>query len=144
MRWLGKERFRFFRSQGGFSLLEALVAVLILGFIGAGVIMAIDTNARATRVLDEQVQATNLATGYFEAIRELTYEKIYPEYSSAGENITIPAQYSVDIDVDYSSDGTIWDDTHTADAQTLQRITVSVSREGGKPVLLMCTFRTEF
>lgn len=147
MRWLGKKRFEFFGGQGGFTLLEIIIAVGILGFIGGGVVLALDTNSRATRVLDEQVEAVNLATAYFEAIRQLDYDKNSPnEYSTAGDNIDIPPQYSVDIDVKYSNDGTTWNDYDPLanPAQTIQRITVIVSREGGRPVLSICTFRTEF
>ncbi len=140
MRWLGKGRFRFFRGQTGFTLIEVLVAVVLLGLIGGGVATALDTNSRATRVLDEQVVAVNLATAHFEAIRELPFST--DNYSGAGANITIPSQYFVDIDVDYSDDGTTWSDNYTSSNQTLQRITISVSREGGKSVFSTCTYRT--
>ena len=144
MKWLGKGRIRFFRGQTGFTLIEVLVAVGILGLIGAGLLAAIDTNSRAARTLDEQVVATNLATAYFEAIKAMPYTDTYP---SAGDNITVPPQYNVDIDIDFTSDGDTadgitWVDTRTAN-ETLQRIAIIVSREGGKPVLFMCTFKTK-
>ncbi len=47
--------------------MEVMVAIGILGFIGAGVILGIDANSRAERTLDEQVTASNLATAYIEA-----------------------------------------------------------------------------
>ena len=124
--------------------MEVLIAVGILGLIGTGLASAIDTNARATRTLDERVVATNLATAYFEAIKAMSYAETYP---SAEEVITVPPQYSVNVNIDFTSDGDTgdgidWVDTPTAN-ETLQRITVTVSREGGKPVLLMCTFKTK-
>ena len=128
------------RGQGGFSLLEALVAVAILGFIGTGVVMGLDTNARAGRVLDEQAVGANLASVYHETIKKSAYENNSPEYAGVVGSISLPTQYSVVIDVDYSADGDTWVDTYTD--ETLQRIIVSVSH-GGKPVLSMCSYRTE-
>ena len=133
-----KARFRLFRGQAGISLLEVLVVVGILGFIGTGVVMAIDTNARAGRTLDEQVTATNLATAYIEAIRALPYADTY---DNIGDNIIVPSQYSVNIDLSFTSDGDTWVDDPSG--KTLQRITVIVSREGGNPVLSVCTYKTE-
>ena len=123
------------RKQAGFTLLEVLVAVGILGIIGTGFITALDSNSRATRGLDEQTVAVNLASDYLEVIKELPYAASYP---TAGANITPPSQYSVNTTIQCSSDGTNWGDTYS----TLQKITVKVSREG-RPVLSLCTYRTQ-
>ena len=147
-----KEILKIFRGQRGFSLLEVVIAVAMLGFIGTGVILAIDTNARASRTLDEQVVATNLATAYLEAIRVLPYGTTYPEYSTAGDGINIPPGYSVSIDVVYTDNyldpdegPTEWVEEYTPNNdEYLQRIRVIVSREDGKPVLSMCTFKTGY
>jgi len=137
MRWPLKGKFKLFQEQKGFSLFEVLVAVGILGLIGVGLLTALNTNSRAVRTLDEQVVAVNLATAHFEAIREVPYAATYP---SAGDNITIPFQYNVGIDLEFSSDGETWSDNYTD--ETFQKIILRVSREG-KPVLLVCTYRAK-
>ena len=142
MKQLGRKIARLFQKQAGFSLLEALVAIGILGLIGVGMIAALDTNSRANRTLDEQVTAVSLATAHLEVLRELPYGDTEDPYSSAGASISIPSQYDVVISTEWSSDGETFG-PYIEDA-TLQRITVSVSREGGKPVLLMCTYKKDF
>jgi len=137
MRWLGKRKFKLFREQPGFTLIEVLIAVGILAAIATGFLTALNTSSRATRGLDEQVTASNLATAYLEAIRELPYADTYP---NAGDNITIPFQYDVNVDIDYSNDSTTWVDSYTD--ETLERITVIVSREG-KYILSICTYRSK-
>ena len=118
--------------------MEILVAVAILGVISVAFIASLDTNYRATRTLDEQVVATNLATVYFEAI--IGSSLFTDDYSAITDNITTPAHYSVDYTIDFSDDGYDWDPTDSG--QTLQKITVFVSHQG-KPVLSTCTYKTE-
>ena len=146
MRWLGKGRLRFLREQKGFTLIETLVAAAILAVIGVGLLTALDTNAKATRQLDEKVVATNLATAYFEAIKAAPYGSTEPYYDDAVAGITIPHQYIVSVDIDFSSDGE-WGDgidwgPYTG-VETIQRIAITVSREGGRHILTICTFKTK-
>lgn len=132
-----KGKLKLFREQKGFTLLEVLIAVSILAVIGTGLLTALDTNSRATRTLDEQVVATNLAADYVEAIKGSPYAATYPD---AGENITIPFQYSVDIEMECSSDGSTFGVCTGSENETLQKMTVLVSREG-RPVFSICTYR---
>ncbi len=61
MKFLVKAITGFSRGQRGIGLMEVLVAVAILGFIGASVVAALSTNYRATRITDEKVTAASLA-----------------------------------------------------------------------------------
>ena len=135
----------FSTYQKGFTLIELLVSIGILAGVGTAVIYALDTNSGASRVYDEQVIGANLATSYLEAIRQLPYDNNSPdEYTAAGNDIEVPPQYAVVIDVDYSSDGYTWSSTYSNPSQTLQKITILVKRTDGSTIFRMCTFRTEF
>ena len=150
MRWLGKERLRFLRGQRGFTLIEVLVATAILAVIGVVLLNALDTNAKATRTLDEKVVATNLATAYLEAIKATsTYATTEPYYDDAVAGITVPPQYDVDVNIQFPSNIYVedyityftWSDTYSG--ETFQKIAIIVSREGGKHILSICTFKTK-
>ncbi len=145
---LGKGKFRFLRGQRGFTLVEVLVAAAILAVIGVVLLNALDTNAKATRQLDEKVVATNLATAYFEAIKAWEYQVDYPQDEAPLNSITVPPQYIVSVDVTFSddgdtTDGITWGDYNIEDPQTIQKITITISREGGNHILSICTFKTK-
>ena len=134
-----KEKFKIFREQRGFTLFEVLIAVSILAVLGTGLLTAMDANSRGTRTLDEKVVAASLAADYIEAIKGSPYAATYP---NAGENITIPFQYSVVIKTECSSDGTTFGNCTGSANETLQKLTTIVSREE-RPVLSLCTYRTK-
>lgn len=141
MKWLRRGRFRLFRGQKGFTLIEILVAVVILAAIGVVFMRTTATNARASGILDEKVVATNLVTAYLESIRQVTYDDSANPYSTVSSNITIPTQYNVAINVLYSGDGITWQPSKDPGDLKLQKISISVSRTNGKLVLTTCTFR---
>jgi len=138
MKGLLKSKLHLINRQQGFSILEALVSVAILGVVGVGILTAMDTNFRAERTIDEKVTAKNIITAYIEAIKALPFAVDYP---TAGDNVTVPPQYNVQVDIQCSNDA----ETYGActGSETFQRVVISVSREGGKPVMSMCTFRTD-
>lgn len=146
MRWLGKVRFRFLRGQRGFTLIEVLVAAAILAAIGVGLLNALDTNAKATQQLDEQVVATNLATAYLEAIKAAPYAETYDDVVAG---ITKPPQYDVDVNIQFPSNIYVEDVityftwSNTYNGETFQKIAIIVSREGGRSILSICTFKTK-
>ena len=142
MRWLIQSKNRLFRGQTGFTLIEILVAVAILAAIGVVFLTALDTSARTTQRFDEKVTASNLATAYIEAIRDSPYDNTSPAYPNAADDIDVPFQYTMTLDADYSSDGTTWWDDYSSSDHTLQRITVTISREG-RYILSVCTLRSE-
>ena len=144
IKWLRNNSFRLWRGQRGFTLIEVVLAVGIIGLIGTGVVKAIDTNARANRVLDEQVIATNLVTSYLENMRQLIYDDSASPYASVGDSVVKPAQYTVAVDIRYSGNGIDWGNTtNLSGTLKLQKISISVFRTSGKLVLTTCTFRVK-
>jgi len=138
---LRKGKLRFLRGQKGLSLLEVVVAVGILGFIGASVLLALDTNARASRTLDEQVIAANLVTNHIETIKQCPFAPSYPSDNCSFDSIAIPNQYIVTIDTECSTDGENFGACTGSANETFQKIIVSVSWEGGDVVLSICSYR---
>ena len=136
-------KFPFLREQTGFSLIEVVVAVGILAAIGVVFLIALETNYKSDRTLDEKVTATNLATEYIEAIKQCQWAPTYPNPDCPLNGIMVPFQYIVTIDTECSSDGETFGPCTGSEDEAFQKIIVRVSREGGKPVLSICAYRTK-
>jgi prepilin-type N-terminal cleavage/methylation domain-containing protein len=142
MNWLAKRMSPVSRGEGGFSLVEALIAVAIIGVVGVVYIRAVDSNNRVTAQLDEQTVAKNLITGTIEAIRAVDYAA---DYDAVAASIPTPTQYELTVTTDCTDDADpatpppVY--TDCTGTETWQRIYVTASREG-QAVLRICTYRT--
>ena len=112
------------RNQAGFTLLEVLIALALLGMIAAGILGAVGTSSKATLTNDVQTTAQNLAEGQMEYVQNQPYNvDDPPEYTLISG---IPTGYSVScttIMLDPEGDGSDDDDG-------LQKIVVAVNFRG--------------
>lgn len=109
------------RNQEGFSMLEVLLSLALIGIIVAGILSALATSSRATITNEVQTTAQNLAEGQIEYVRSQQYDGTNdpPQYQVLAD---VPASYSVNctaVRLDPEGDGSDDDDG-------LQRITVTV------------------
>jgi len=116
---------KLLRGQTGSGLIETLVAVGILGFIGVGFLSGLWTISHNAGIYDERVTASALARTQAEEIKATPYdpEGNYPE-------IACPPHYDISISAVELELGK-------------QEVTVTVSRDGDS-VLQLTTTKTDW
>ncbi|MFC1916189.1 prepilin-type N-terminal cleavage/methylation domain-containing protein [Chloroflexota bacterium] len=148
MRQFWQVRFRPFRRQWGFTLVEVLLAVAIFAAIGVTFISAIGTGYRSVRILDEKTQAEALIRSQLDDIKASPYQ----DSGNYTVTVNLPPTYSMSIKVTAPmSIGTA--DNYTSleelmggPVTTIQEITVSVFRPGNgedRPVLSIATYKVK-
>ncbi len=95
------------------GLIEVLVALALLGIIGAAFMGALATTSTSRVTADEHSSAKILAESTIDTVKKLPYANTY--------NVTVPSEYT-----GYSLDLTV-EDIRTNDIQLL---TVAVERRG--------------
>lgn len=105
------------RGERGFSLLESLVAIAILGGGALTLILAMSSGALAVNVNDEQSVAQSLARTQLEYIKSQDYDA----GASAYPLVSAPEGYSISVSVS-AVPGAVGN---------IQKITVNVARDEG-------------
>lgn len=113
------------KNQDGFSMLEVLLSLALIGIVVAGILSALATSSRATITNDVQTTAQNLAEGQIEYVRGQVYDGVNdpPQYQVLAG---VPASYSLScaaVRLDPEGDG-------SGDDDGIQRITVTVDFNG--------------
>lgn len=107
----------FIKGQKGISLIEMVVALGILGYIGVAFLSAYYSGFLGTGKVDEFITAESLARSQMEDIKSLRYQDSY------NGTVTCPTEFAVDINVE--------DVTPEANPpDTLQKVTVTILRQG--------------
>jgi len=102
------------KGEKGFSLIEVLVSLALLGIIGVGFLSSLCTVSAVTITTDEQETARNLAETQMEYVKGQAYATSYATASIPDEY----GGYTATIDVDSLYDSNI------------QKITVTIERHG--------------
>ena len=112
------------RKESGFSLIEVIIAIAILGVIAVAFFSGLATASRSIYIADERATAENLARSQMEYVKEQPYL-----VGGAYDIIDLsayPDSYEIDLDVD-SLAGALGG---------IQKITVTVSHHGNVIVTL--------
>ena len=136
---VGRAALRLLGRERGFTLVETLVGMAVLGLIGVGFMSALASTFRATDINDEKVIAENLIRTQLEYLRSQTYctpestPYVIPTDGTCGAytvpptGVTPPAGYSLNVELDtYCCDSL----SNPYPIDELQQITATVYRDG--------------
>jgi len=127
------------KNQAGFSLIEVLLALGLIGVFAISVPGALSGASRATTSMSERTTAQTLARSQMDYIQNQPYDSVNatPQYAVIRD---IPGSYSVvtpfAVRLDPRGDGTSTDDG-------LQEITVTV-RHNGRDIYTVTDYKVNF
>lgn len=114
-------------GQGGYTMIEALAGLAILGMIGVTFLSALVVSTKATIIADERTTAESLSQAQLEYVMQCYYDEmnVPPLYGVDG-SIDIPQGYSIEVNAERLD---IYDDG-IANDDGVQRITVKIYHNG--------------
>ncbi len=140
-KWL--KRPRLLRGGNGIGLLETMLALGVLGFIGVAFMTALSVSFKSTEISEEQVTAEDLARTQLEYIRDQDYcippttPYIIPQDGGCGTydvpppGLTLPSGYTITLEITEYCDGQGPEPGGCYDVQEIQKLTARVFRDGG-------------
>jgi len=120
-------------SSRGFTMIEVVIAIALIGIIGVAVLSALSTASMALIIADERATAESLARSQMEYVKNSPYDNVNdpPEYlPDPGAD---PEGYDIVITAERLNPDP---DNPPEDDDGIQKITVTVSRDGEVKVTL--------
>jgi len=108
------KRKRIGPGKAGFSMVEVLIALMLLGIVGIGFLMVLANSSAHTITADVRATAESIARSQMESIKS---ETDYQTDASLYSKIALPPGWDVDISGETKGSG-------------LQKITVAVTHNG--------------
>jgi len=112
-------------NQKGVSLLEALIALALLGLIAVAFLGGLFTTSKATFTADEQATALSLAQSQIEYVKSQDYINYADSEHRTYELIITPDNYNVEI-ASVPIDGVTGQPLSLGQDQGIQKITVTI------------------
>ncbi len=110
-------------GERGFTLVEVLIALMILAAVAAVFLGAVTTSSRAVMISHEQVSAEGLAKSQMESIKQQNYSVDGVSYTKISP---IPTGYDIQFVVQRLDP----QQSHTGADEGLQKITITVTHGG--------------
>ena len=83
------------KGEKGFTLIEVVMALVVLGIVAAGFLGALATGSKSISIADERATAESLARTQMEDVRNQDYIDYSEVSHTPYSNISTPAGYSV-------------------------------------------------
>lgn len=124
------------RRERGFSFIEVVIALAVLGIIAVGFLGGLGTSSKTLIIADELETANNLAEAQIENVKKQAYDSLNnpPQYSLMPG---IPSSYNIDQPLAERLDPYL---NGLDNDDGIQRITVTV-RHDGKEVLTLKDYK---
>jgi len=127
---------RLMKSEKGFSLIEVMIAIALLGIIGTAFLGALSTASKAMFVADERATAESLARSQMEYVKNPDQDYDYNDpqllYEQADVGSSTHSGYFISVDAD---------PLHDPD-DGIQKITVTV-KHGGDTIITLEDYKVD-
>jgi prepilin-type N-terminal cleavage/methylation domain-containing protein len=118
---------RAVKGQRGFSLIEVVIAIGILGIVAVGVLAALRTATKTQITVDERQTAKNMAESQMEYVKGLPFGAAYAAMAMPGYD---------------GFTATVFADNITTRDANIQKITVVIQRQG-RQVMQLANFKVK-
>jgi prepilin-type N-terminal cleavage/methylation domain-containing protein len=127
--------------EKGFSLIEVMLAIALLGIIAVAFLGALATGSKAIIIADERATAESLARSQMEYVKNQPYILGATEYD-IDPNLTLPDGYAVEIMAEPIDPVTGEALVNPSDDKGIQKITITVEHLG-RPIITSGNYTLE-